>query len=112
MASDPILRAYPENGPVRDDPSVDVLFQLLQDIEAGQGTFLIVVKTIDPSGQTYAQTLRNEDGSYVVEHREGNAESHDSTIVSDLRAAHALLTGWAFERPDWDNGISWSPIVL
>ena len=112
MASDPILRAYPENGPVRDDPSAEVLLQLLQDIEAGRGTFLVVVKTIDPSGQTYAQTLRDEDGSYLVEHREGNAERHYSTTVPDLRSAHALLIGWAFERPGWDDGPSWSPVVL
>ncbi|HST83129.1 MAG TPA: hypothetical protein VLL08_15450 [Kineosporiaceae bacterium] len=112
MTADPTLRAYPENGPVRDDPSEDLLFQLLQDIEAGQGTFLIVNKTIDPSGQTYAQALRCEDGSYVVEHREGNAEKHYGTVVPDLRSAHALLVGWAFERPDWDNGSSWSPVVV
>jgi hypothetical protein len=112
MTADPALRAYPENGPPRDDPSEDLLLQLLQDIEAGQGTFLIVSKTIDNSGQTYAQTLRCEDGSYVVEHREGTAEKHYGTTVSDLRAAHALLTGWAFERPDWDAGNSWSPVVV
>ena len=50
MTADPALRAYPENGPPRDHPSEYLLLQLLKDIQAGQGTFLIVSKTIDHSG--------------------------------------------------------------
>jgi hypothetical protein len=112
MTTDPILRAYPENGPVWDDPSEDLLFELFRDIEAGEGTFLIVKRATDPNGQVYAQALRREDGSYVVEHREGDAEHHYGTVVADMRAAHQLLTGWAFGLPDWDQGTSWSTVAL
>ena len=99
MANDPILRACPEYGPSWDDPSEDLLFLLLQDIEAGEGTFLIVERIADPTQQTYAQAMLLEDGSYVLEHREGDSAHHYRTDVADMRAAHALLTGWAFELP-------------
>ena len=60
----------PEAGRSWDDPSEDLLFILLEDIEAGQGSFLIIERTNDPSGQTHAQARRRDDGSYVVERRE------------------------------------------
>ena len=111
MPTDPILRACPEHGPSFDNPSEDLLFLLLEDIEAGEGTFLIVERVVDPSGQTYAQTLLLENGSYVVEHREGDSAHHYGTVVPDMRAAHALLTGWAFELPSWNSGVTWSAVV-
>ena len=63
VTSPPILRAIPEMGQSWDDPSEDLLFMLLEDIESGQGAFLIVERTTDPSGQTYAQALRRDDRS-------------------------------------------------
>src|SRR5215472_17740047 len=88
MAAPPILRAIPEVGQQWDDPSEDLLFILLQDIEAGEGTYLIVERTTDHSGETYAQALRRDDGTYVVEHREGDADHHYGTTVANMRAAH------------------------
>lgn len=106
----PTLRAKPEVGPDLDDPSEAALFELLQDIEAGEGTFLIVERTSDRKGETYIQTVRDDDGSYMVEYREGDAEHHFGTPVADMRAAHALLTGWAFEQPGWKDGHTWTPV--
>ena len=102
------LRAVPEEGRSWDDPSEDLLLLLLQDIEAGAGGFLIVERTADPSGGTYAQVLRNDDGSYVAEHREGDAENHYGTVVPDMRTAWRMLTGWAFRRQGWAEQASWS----
>ncbi|MBO0834376.1 MAG: hypothetical protein J2P28_02515 [Actinobacteria bacterium] len=112
MAVPPVLRAIPEVGQQWYDPSEDLLFILLQDIEAGEGTFLIVERTTDPSGHTYAQVLRCDDGSYVVEHREGDADHHYGTTVADMRAAHHLLTGWAFQLPGWSDQATWSQVRL
>ena len=107
----PILRAVPESGPSYDDPSEDLLFELLSDIEAGEGSWLIIERLSDPTSQTYAQALRREDGIYVVERREGRADEHVTTDVADMRAAHALLTGWAFQLPRWDSDHDWSPVT-
>jgi hypothetical protein len=109
-AYEPILRAIPEVGDPRDDPSEDAMFLFLEDIEAGSGTFLIVERTADPDGLTYIQTLRQDDGSYIVEHREGGQETHLGTTVPDMREAHRVLTAWAFELPDWADGLDWSPV--
>ncbi len=85
---------------------------LLEDIEAGQGTFLIVERSSDSTGQTYAQAERRLDGTYTVEHREGDAEHHFGTGVADMRAAHRLLTGWAFELSGWDTGARWTRVAI
>jgi hypothetical protein len=106
----PILRAIPEAGQTWDDPSEDLLFMLLEDIEAGKGTFLIVERTADHTGQTYAQAARRVDGSYTVEHREGDADHHYGTGAADMRAAHKLLTGWAFQLDGWREQANWSPV--
>jgi hypothetical protein len=57
-----ILRALIESGERWDDPSEDLLFDLLSDIEAGEGSFLIVERAADVNGQTYSQALHLEDG--------------------------------------------------
>ncbi|MEI8407379.1 MULTISPECIES: hypothetical protein [unclassified Kribbella] len=108
--STPILRAITESNERWDDPSEDLLFELLSDVERGEGNYLIIERTTDASGHTYAQALRCEDGSYVVEHREGSADRHYGTSVADMRAAHQLLTGWAFELPGWNHNTQWTPV--
>jgi hypothetical protein len=110
MDPGPILRAKPEVGDTYDDPSEDLIFLLLQDIEEGEGSFLIIERLSDPSGNTYAQVLRRDDGSYVVEHREGSADRHYATVVPDMRTAHTLLTGWAHDLNGWRERADWSPV--
>jgi hypothetical protein len=105
-----ILRALIESGERWDDPSEDLLFDLLSDIEAGEGSFLIVERAADVNGQTYSQALHLEDGRYAVEHREGSAERHYATTVADFRAAHAVLTGWAFDMAGWQDTASWDRV--
>ena len=89
-----------------------MLFVLLQDIKAGQGTFLIVERTSDSTGQTYDQAERRADATYNIEHREGDAEHHFGTMVTDMRTAHHLLTGWAFELGRWKAGARWTRVAV
>jgi hypothetical protein len=103
----PALRATAESGDTIDDPSEDALFIMFEDIEAGETSFLIVDRLADASGQTYVQTSRNVDGSYIVEYRDGGPEHHHGTVVNDMRSAHSLVTGWAFERPRWRESAEW-----
>src|SRR5262249_12793515 len=108
----PILRAIPEEGEPWDNPTEERLFLMLQDIEAGQGDFVIVERTDDPARQTFAQALRHDDGTYTVEYRERDAEHHYATNVPDLRTAWQLLVGWTFQLPDWADQTSWSKLDL
>ena len=110
MIDTPVLRATAESGDTIVDPSEDALFLMLEDVEAGESSYLIVDSLKDPTHQTYAQTSRNPDGTYVVEYRDGGPEHHYVTLAPDMRAAHALLTGWAFGVPGWRDSADWEPL--
>src|SRR6478609_7342328 len=91
-----------------DDPSDTELLEILEDIDAGQGSCLIVERLDDPSGQTYVQVLRTEaDPGWEVEHRAGSPERHFHTAVGDVESAHHLVAGWALDRPDWLHSVRW-----
>lgn len=107
-----VLRATSESGDTVDDPSEDALLLMFQDLEAGNGTFLIVESLVDPSGQTYAQAARNDDGSYVVEYRQGSADQHFQTSAPDVSEAHALVTMWAFAIPGLHERADWTQLSV
>lgn len=109
-SSSPILRAKTEDDERWDDPSEDLLFELLLDIDKGFGSFLILEQAADPNAQTYAQVARRDDGSYAVEYREGSADRHYGTTVPDMRTAHKLLAGWAFELAGWKQDAQWTRV--
>ncbi|WP_461165005.1 hypothetical protein [Arthrobacter sp. R4-81] len=106
----PTLRASNESGETWDDPSEDLLFMLLEDIENGDETFAIVERLVDVTEQTYIQSSRNADGTYLVEYRDGTPDQHFSTGAPDMRAAHAVMTSWAFEEPRWRDSYIWTQL--
>jgi hypothetical protein len=108
----PILRAIMESGETLEDPSEDLLFMLLEHIERGDEEFLVLERTADATGQTYAQAARNQDGSWSVERREGAADRHFGTKLADLRQVHAVLTGWAFGLPEAVDAATWARTML
>lgn len=112
MSDGPVLRATAESGDTIDDPSEDALFMMFEDIEAGESTYLIVDSLRDSTNQTYAQTSRNEDGTYIVEYRDGGPERHYGTVAPDMRSAHALITGWAFAVLGWRDSATWEPLSV
>ncbi|WP_200953246.1 hypothetical protein [Agromyces sp. Root81] len=107
-----ILRASTESGETWDDPSEDLLFILLEDIEGGREQFLILERLSDASQQTYIQTIRNDDGSYCVERRDGGPDSHCTTNATDMRTAHAVISSWAFDLPAMAPPVVWTPLRL
>ena len=105
-----VLRATSESGDVIDDPSEEVLLTMFQDLEAGKGTFLIVESLADASGQTFVQAARGEEGTYVVEYRQGSADQHFQTTAPDFSEAHALVTMWAFGLPGLHERATWTRV--
>lgn len=106
----PVLRATTERGTTIEDPSEDGFLLLFEEIEQGRSGYLIVDSLTDETGHTYAQTSRNTNGSYVVEHRAGSPERHFGTTEPDMRSAHALITGWAFDVDGWRESAEWARI--
>ena len=105
------LRATTASGASFDDPSEDLLFELLSDIERGDEEFMIVERSSDPSGQTYAQTFRGEQG-WAIEHRDGSAGRHFRTTIADLESTHRILTSWAFDLDDWRTTVPWARVSV
>lgn len=112
LVTNPILRATMESGAMWDDPSEDLLFMLLRDIEGEEETFVIVERLSDPSGQTYAQVIRNDDGGWIIERRDGGPDHHYRAVFSDLRPVHAVLTAWAFELPSFPGPDAWETVTF
>lgn len=112
MADRSLLRATAESGDVVDDPSEDRVFMMFEDIEMGFGSYLIVEDLGDSTSQTYAQTCRNDDGTYIVEYRDGGPTQHYGTTVADMRAAHELILGWMWQLPGWHESATWELVSL
>ncbi|HUQ63538.1 MAG TPA: hypothetical protein VM121_07285 [Acidimicrobiales bacterium] len=103
----PSLRAEMESGAVWDDPSEDLLYDLLGDVERGDEQFMVVERTSDPSGQTYLQAILGDSGGWILERRDGGPDAHYRASSAELRTVHAAVTAWAFELPDWANAVFW-----
>lgn len=102
----PVLRATTESGVVWDDPSEDLLLEILGDIERGEELFLVVERLSDSDGQTYMQTII-EGGAFVVEHREGSADRHFRAVAGSKRDVHAVFMAWASGEPGWRDALAW-----
>ncbi len=108
-SSAPMLRAVLDSGVTWDDPSEDLLYELLADVDRGEEQYVIVERTLDEAGQTYAQVVKDDRTGWIVERREGGPEAHFSVSVPGLVEAHHILTSWAFELPD---ETSWEQVHL
>lgn len=100
------LRAETAYGRSYDAPDKALLLRLLGALGPGN-QFLVIDRVDAPGPGYYMQIYREVDGTYVVEYREGSAERHFETVVSDLPSAVAVLTGWAAADPAWHEGREW-----
>lgn len=99
------LRVRTKQDEVIEDPSEDHLFLLVDDLRRNQD-FFIVEKLADPTGQTYAQVMREGDG-YLIERRDGSAGTHQHATTGDPRKVQHDLTTWAFALARAD-GLRWA----
>ncbi|MFD7640378.1 DUF6891 domain-containing protein [Kitasatospora sp. NPDC059795] len=95
-----------ENARVR--VSEDELVDMVRDMGAWQGAFLVVQRVPDLP-ETYAQACPEGDG-WTVEHRAGSPSRHYATRVPALERVAELLLGWSREDADWDAGVEWERI--
>jgi hypothetical protein len=107
MSAEPILRASNEAGERYDDPSEDLLLELLTEL--AEGNSFLIVERLD-MGDHFMQTVTDGKGSFVVEYREGPKESHRATTIDSVRTVHEVMTKWAFGLPGWQDDRVWTPV--
>ena len=110
IAANPTLRAVTESGVTWDDPSEDLLFEVLADLEHDVEKFFVVHRV--EHDDVYMQILMQEDRTYLLEYRDGDASSHFGAVSADKRLVHEVLVNWAFLSPDFRNTLDWTPVVF
>lgn len=119
------IRAEMPSGAVWDDPSEDLLFELLSDVERGDEEFIVVVRLeTNVPGDHYVQAILEPDGGWTVEHRHGDATTHERGRVGpspdDKRLLHQVIVSWAydfipFDAPaperDWREAVQWRSVT-
>lgn len=110
--TEPILRALMESGATWDDPSEDLIFELLNDIVRGDEQFVVIERTRDATGQTYAQAIQSASGGFILERRDGDADHHYRAACRDVRDAHRALAAWAHEIGDWQAVADWQLVSV
>lgn len=111
----PVLRAIEWDGKTWDDPSEDVLGDLLENLSL-RWRFMIVERLDrEPGGQHYLQVYLNDDLSHQVEYREGGADRHFLAHVPRRPGAacceqvRQVVAAWAFDRAGWRDALAWTP---
>ena len=105
------------------DPSEDLFFELLSDIERGDETFMVVERLDQESGDHYLQTILDAEGNWIIEYRSGGAETHRAATIGstfdDKRLVHQVVVNWAYgfnpagspvEDRDWQTLVAWGPL--
>lgn len=91
---EPVLLVRMSSGAEWEDPSEDLLFELLADIDRGEESFLMIER-LDEPGRPLVRVARTRDGRWVGDRDPRRRESWD-----DLRDAHEWLMRWAFRIDD------------
>jgi hypothetical protein len=93
--SEPQLLARMGSGAEWDDPSEDLLFELMSDIDRGDERSM-TVEHLDEDGRPLVRVSRSQDGRWVAEMEMASGGVSDRKSWDDLRQAHRWLTSWTF----------------
>jgi hypothetical protein len=93
-----------------ENPSEDLLWQIVSGLDASGNYFVMLQRLPDASKDgTYIQTAVLADGRYPVEYQDGDLEHHFHAEVDSARRAYEVVVAWAFERPEWRVMLAWEP---
>ena len=81
------------------------LESLLDDLPASDPWIILERDT-----EVYAQALRRDDGSFVLEYRDGSPESHFGTTLSGKGAVLKMLWAWVEDEPTWNDHAKWERV--
>ncbi len=86
-----------EDGRHWDDPSEDLLFMLVEELDHAANTF-VVIEPDDESMDWFASVSLLEDGTYEVEWRDMSRRDHELTIETNRGHIAKELTRWLAAR--------------
>jgi hypothetical protein len=93
-----------------DNPSEELLWQIISGLTAGDNYFVMVQHVPDSSKDgTYIQTAALRDGRFTVEYQDGDLQHHFHAEVDNVRRAYEVVVAWAFGRPEWREMLAWEP---
>ncbi|MFI1159097.1 hypothetical protein [Streptomyces sioyaensis] len=105
-------------GTVHERPAAETLYDLLSELNLTL-PFLVVERADgrDPE-QHYIQAHLAEDGSCLVEYRDGGPDQHFRTVVAppyDMKGhdeVAALVTSWARDDGEWRRRGHWQRVQV
>lgn len=95
-----------ERGARHVRPTADELGGLVRRL-GGQDDKFLVVQRVPDLPDVYIQVLREADGEYALEHRDGGPDRHFQVRLSSAEPVVAAMAGWAAGSPGWDDGLTW-----
>ena len=98
------VRLTAESGAIVEDPSRDVLADLLGAVGRGEEAYLVVERAED----TFAQVTQHDE-RWTVERRAGGDETHEVADLADLAGALDVLAAW-IDGSDPETTVDWRPL--
>lgn len=112
----PVLRATDDGGRAVDDPTRDVLHDLLADMTLRNRFVILERLDLEPAGHHYMQAYLNDDMTYQVEYREGGADKHFQAHyvprpfeMFGPAVITTVMIDWAHDRRGWREAMPWVP---
>ncbi len=90
-----------------DDPSEELLRQVIAGLTATNDSLVIEHRPDDSAGGTYIQTAILNDGRFTVEYQDGDIHHHYHAEVDNADRACDVVAAWAFEHAGWRQMLPW-----
>ncbi len=105
------ISARCQRGGTYEDPSVELLTDLLRSL--GPGNSFIILDRLDgtPEGP-FAQAYLDPDGSWIVDHRKDGASPLFRALTRDGDLVRMILVEWCLGLPGWRTRLAWAPFDL
>ena len=101
------LRADSRSNAFSDSLSKFEIRQHLERIATGEEEFIIIERPRDPTGMTYLQTALQPDGTFIVEHQDGDLSRHFYVDTLSIDDAVNIISDWECEAEGWNTTHMW-----
>ncbi len=83
--------------------------QLKSELAALEADAFLILSRAD---EEYLQTFREEDGTFVVEHRDGSSDRHyrAKTDDTDLQTLQGIFAAYFDGQPEWKAMLAWEKV--